>query len=139
MELLINPEEILDLIAEVGQTLLLCDRTRTHEPDPVYGSPLERAVTTRPIRGYVVPEGFKEIQIVSNNELRSGGYIAYVIEVDLNRKELTERSFIAFEGRMYPLEYLQGVTHRGVVLLHKIRLLRPVSSVAQPDPVIQWQ
>ena len=139
MALLIDPEEILDLIAEVGQTLLLCDRTRTQNIDPVYGTPTERSVTTRQIRGYVVPEGFKEIQIVSNDELRSGGYTAYVIEKDLKREELTERSFIAFEGRMYPLEYLQGVTHRGVVLLHKIRLLRPVSSVAQPDTVIQWQ
>lgn len=130
--MLINPAEILDLISEVGHTLLLCDLSQTQPANVEYGVPAKRAIASRPVRGYVLPEKISILALVANAELKSGSYTAYVIATDMTREELTERSRIAFEGTYYPIEYLEGVHHRGVVMMHKLRLLRPQGAVAQP-------
>lgn len=134
--MLIQPDELLDLIAEVGHELILCGDETVQSADVHYGMPVKKTLTQRRIRGYVVPEKVSLLQLV-NQELKTGGYIAYVSAVDLQRDDLTARSRFAYEDTLYPLEYLQGVMHQGVLLLHKIRMIRPQQTIQQPDRVIR--
>lgn len=137
MDSLINPDEILDLIVEVGHTLLLCDVSVSQTPDPFYGIPAQKSVVSRPVRGYVVPEKISLIEIAGKAELKAGAYIAYISAEDLRQEDLTPQSQLSFEGTLYPIEYIQGIVNRGIVLLHKLRMLRPQNTVNQPSHVLR--
>lgn len=138
--MLIDAAEILELIAEVGHHLELCTLSTTQDVNVEYGIPAERSPTCRPVRGYVVPDRFGELQLAAQEETRSGGFIAYITAEDLVRSELSEHSYLSYQGRLYELEYLQGIEHRSVVMLHKLRMRLPRStpSVHQPDSIIQF-
>lgn len=136
--MLIDSQEILDLIAEVGCDLQLCVRSRIQEANSEYGSPQEEGATCRPVRGYVVPERFSEIQVEGSQEVRGGGYIAYITPEDLKKEDLNEGATIAYDAQNYDVEYLLGIQHRGQVILHKLRLPRSKSSVKQPDMVLEF-
>ncbi|MBD1864257.1 MULTISPECIES: hypothetical protein [Trichocoleus] len=138
--MLINADEILDLIAEVGTELQLCVAATTELINVEYGIPEERSLACRPVRGYVIPDRFGEMQLAAQDETRSGGFIAYVSATDFSRSELSEHSYLSYQSRLYELEYLQGIEHRGTVMLHKLRIRLPRStpSVHQPDSIIQF-
>lgn len=136
--MLINPDEILDLLAEVGTELQLCVAATTELINVEYGIPEERSLSCRPVRGYVTPDRFGEMQLAGQDETRSGSLVAYISAQDLKRSDLSEHSYISYQGRLYELEYLQGIEHRGTVMLNKLRLRIPrnTPSVQQPDSVI---
>lgn len=128
-DLLIEPEEILALMAEVGNSLQLCRSVVTAAAQPQYGFAEVRSLECRPVRGYVVPlvAGYVAPQLASQlaletGSLQAGSYVAYISAEDMQVSDLKEASAMTWNGLTYELKYLRGIQHRGVVLIHEIIL-----------------
>lgn len=135
MDDFIQPDEILSLIAEVGEPLQLCVRSKTRASDVEYGIPAQQSMNCRPVRGYVVPDRFAEMQLAGQGETRSGALIAYISGTDLNLEELTGESYLTYNNQAYDLEHLQAVKQRGAVLMHKLRMARSRITTKHPGPI----
>lgn len=127
--LLVQPSEILELIAEVGQSLQVCDSVQVQAAQPEYGFPAQRELLCREVRGYVVPvaQGFVAPQLagqlsLESGKLQIGGYVAYISAEDLKQADLKETTVLVYGGLTYQLKYLRAIEHRGEVLLHAIML-----------------
>lgn len=127
--LLLQPEEILALIAEVGHRIQLCDATVTAAARPELGFPEQRELVCRPVRGYVTPlvQGYGTPQLASQmaletGNLQAGNYVAYISTEDLQVEDLREGTVLLWNTLTYQVKYLRGIQHRGVVLLHEIIL-----------------
>lgn len=128
-DLLINADEILGLMAEVGNSLQLCRSIVTAPAQPEYGFPEGRSLQCRPVRGYVMPlaQGYVAPQLASQlaletGSLQTGSYVAIVSAEDMQLSDLEGGSIMKWSGQTYELKYLRGIQHRGVVLLHAIML-----------------
>lgn len=128
-DLLIDAGEILELIAEVGNSLQLCHSVVISPAQPEYGFAEVRSLQCRPVRGYVVPlvAGYATPQLASQlaletGSLQAGSHVALVSAEDMQVSDLKETSVIKWNGLTYELKYLRGIQHRGVVLIHEIIL-----------------
>jgi len=128
-DLLLQPDEILALIAEVGHSLQICDYTVTAVARPEFGFPEQREMVCRPIRGYVTPllQGYVGPQISSqmaleSGALQSGSFVAFISAEDLQLDQLGEGTMLVLDNVTYQAKYLRCIQHRGVVLLHEIVL-----------------
>jgi hypothetical protein len=128
-DLLLQPNEILALIAEVGNSIQICDYSVTAVARPEFGFPEQREMVCRPIRGYVTPlvQGYGTPQLSSQLTLESGSlqlgnYVAYISAEDLRLDQLHEGTVLLWNNVTYQAKYLRGIQHRGVVLLHEIVL-----------------
>lgn len=128
-DLLIDAGEILELIAEVGNSLQLCRTVVTSPAQPEYGFAEVRSLQCRPVRGYVIPlvAGYVAPQLASqlaleSGSLQAGSYVAIVSAEDMQLSDLEEGSVMTWNGLTYELKYLRGIQHRGVVMIHEIIL-----------------
>lgn len=127
--MLIQPRDILDLIAEVGQPLQLCDRSASTPAQPEYGFPAQQSYSCRNIRGYIVPvvQGFLAEQLASvtpleTGKLKQGDLVAYIAGADLILDSLTDQTILVVDRFTYQVEYLRSIYHQGKILLHQLRL-----------------
>ena len=128
-DLLLQPNEILALIAEVGHSIQVCDYIVTAAARPEFGFPEQREMVCRPIRGYVTPllQGYVGPQISSqvaleSGALQSGNFVAFISAEDLQLDQLGEGTMLVLNNVTYQAKYMRGIQHRGVVLLHEIVL-----------------
>lgn len=136
---LINPQEILDLIYEVGHIIQLCDRSLSPS-DLEFGIPDDVTLSKcRRVRGYVIPEQYTQIA-TSGGQSPTGGFVAYLSAKDLLESEVKAASVMIFDERVYQLDYLESISHRGQVMLHKVKLLsaQAQGKFAQPDKIYEY-
>lgn len=126
---LINPDDILELMAEVGNSLQICRTVVTSPAQPEYGFDEVRSLQCRLVRGYVIPlvAGYVAPQLASQLALESGSlqvgsHVAIVSAEDMQLSDLDEGSVMVWNGLTYELKYLRGIQHRGVVMIHEIIL-----------------
>jgi hypothetical protein len=127
--MLIQPREILDLIAEVGQPLQLCDRSTLAPAQPEYGFPAQQSYSCRKVQGYIVPivQGFLAEQLASitpleTGKLNQGDLVAYIAGTDLAPDSLTDQTTLVVDRLTYQVQYLRSIYHQGKTLLHLLRL-----------------
>lgn len=128
-DLLIQPEDILHLIGEVQHDLQICNYAVTAIARPEFGFPEQRELVCRPVRGYVNPlvQGYGTPQLASQlaleaGNLQAGNYVAYISTEDMQAEDLQDGTVLLWNNNTYEAQYLRGIQHRGVALLHEIIL-----------------
>lgn len=123
-DLLIQPNEILDLVQEVGHTLYFLVRTIATPGDMGVGIPPTYSWQKRPLAGYVVPYSPKAIYLSPSGAMPviQGDYIAYIAASSFSPDLLSGETFIEWNHRNFNVETTEAVYHRQQILLYKLML-----------------
>lgn len=122
--MMINAQELLDLIAECGQSIFLevpANSTVTVERTD-YGIPALPRFNSRQVAGYIVADNSYASISLRGGSTQTDSLIAFLSANQLPRESLSPGSRLNYLGTRYGIEYVEGLTHRGAILIHKIRL-----------------
>lgn len=138
-ELNFDFEGIADLIAEVGQKIQLCQRTKSQTGSSDYGVSNDYQLDCKLVMAYAVPESYSQIALGNNNNTTTGGYTCYISAQKVKRSEFTEQTRIVWLDRIYQVQYQLEHLDRGRPRLHQLKLVPSIepSSInsSQPDSI----
>jgi hypothetical protein len=134
-----RPPEILDLVADYGQTVKFCSLVEINPSDSTTGIPSQKRLACRNVRGFVRVDGGQQIKVNQGLNIDASGYTAYIYGGDLKLEQITRDSMIAFEGLIYHLYLIQAHGDKESEIWLELRLIKTKSgtTVEQPDEIIE--
>lgn len=115
-----TPIEILDLIAELGQTVEFCTVETIESGGFDFGMPNQQSMSCRPVPGYVVPSE-KDLSVANSATANAGSLTVYLSADAITRQQLDNPSArIRWNGKLNQFEYGQTHVDRGIARLHQL-------------------
>ena len=135
---LLTVAEMKDLMSEVGQKIMLCDRLAVKTSDPEYATPERKILNCRRIWALIVETGDNTEIPIANTDAKLGSYFAYLAAFSVRAEEILPTSVMLWDNRTYQVVFEQTVWSQGKKLLHKVslKITSTQTSGTQPDAVV---